>query len=700
MRIYHNLPALNTYNNLNINQSAIAKSLSKLSSGLRINSAADDAAGLAISEKMRAQVRGLDMATRNAQDGISMIQTAEGALQATVSILQRMRELAVQSANDTLTSQDRAFIQLEIDQLRDEIDRTASTTQFNRRKLLDGSSDALWSSNKLGVWVNVKGSLSSVDQFGQVSEMEGNYKISVAALNSGQNQVLKSNVFRMAEYPPSIVAGKNSRLGDIANFMDANGVSVFDSPQTLTVSFEDGSSTSFAVYSSDTLGEFGEKMAQAIQQAAGMTKESGTAVPGSPVQFVGYDYKVPGRHDHVANALASHWLQGSASLIKEFYNLDGNGASLHITYNYGMTVDFPNMFCTQDTDGVIWIGMNPKVINENTDTYDLSIVIAHEMVHASMRAHPNLASAQRGGDGSGTWLIEGLADYIANGNRRTLDAVEREGPANFPDYIKGCLFTLFNSDDDDYWENPSAYTPVGEDTWYTAGYLAVRYFDEESRANGGTGIIGLLDELKETGGGEPAMSAAIFKASNGRFADYDTFRSEMMPTSTTADKFDAFIAKVAIEDRFEDRGAIGGYYAWGGPKQVWNTVVPKPDDYRINPISDYGWYQVNWHEMRYEDFDRLFPNSNDFKAATNIGGVRDSGASNNLASSHHKAGTMQSVEGTLLIHSPIAGSAGKMTISGDERLLQGLGFAEIQNAEILFFKAKQRLFAVNFVCAA
>ena len=117
MRIYHNLPALNTYNNLNINQSAIAKSLSKLSSGLRINSAANDAAGLAISEKMRAQVRGLDMATRNAQDGISMIQTAEGALQATASILQRIRELAVQSANDTLTSQDRAFIQLEIDQL-------------------------------------------------------------------------------------------------------------------------------------------------------------------------------------------------------------------------------------------------------------------------------------------------------------------------------------------------------------------------------------------------------------------------------------------------------------------------------------------------------------------------------------------------------------------------------------------------------
>ncbi|MBQ9527617.1 MAG: flagellin, partial [Fretibacterium sp.] len=138
MVVNHNIPALSTYNVINNTSSALQKSINKLSTGLRINSAADDAAGLAISEKMRAQVRGLDQAVSNSQDGISMIQTAEGALSETHSILQRMRELSVQAANDTLTNQDRGYIQEEVDQLREEITRIGNTTQFNKKKLLNG----------------------------------------------------------------------------------------------------------------------------------------------------------------------------------------------------------------------------------------------------------------------------------------------------------------------------------------------------------------------------------------------------------------------------------------------------------------------------------------------------------------------------------------------------------------------------------
>ena len=123
MVVNHNIPALISYNAVSRTNNALQKSIQKLSTGLRINSAADDAAGLAISEKMRAQIRGLDRAVANSQDGISMIQTAEGALNETHSILQRMRELSVQSANDTLTQQDRSYIQLEIDQLREKITR-------------------------------------------------------------------------------------------------------------------------------------------------------------------------------------------------------------------------------------------------------------------------------------------------------------------------------------------------------------------------------------------------------------------------------------------------------------------------------------------------------------------------------------------------------------------------------------------------
>ncbi len=139
MRINHNITALNAYRQLSINNTGVQKSLEKLSSGMRINRAGDDAAGLAISEKMRGQIRGLNMASKNAQDAISLIQTAEGALNETHAILQRMRELAVQSANDTNTDDDRSALQNEIAQLIAEIDRIAEQTEFNTQVLLDGS---------------------------------------------------------------------------------------------------------------------------------------------------------------------------------------------------------------------------------------------------------------------------------------------------------------------------------------------------------------------------------------------------------------------------------------------------------------------------------------------------------------------------------------------------------------------------------
>ena len=139
MIINHNMNALNAHRNMNVNNTNAGKSMEKLSSGLRINRAGDDAAGLAISEKMRGQIRGLTQSSRNAADGISMIQTAEGALNETTNILQRMRELAVQAGNDTNTTSDRAEIQKEIDALTEEVDRIANNTEFNTQKLLNGN---------------------------------------------------------------------------------------------------------------------------------------------------------------------------------------------------------------------------------------------------------------------------------------------------------------------------------------------------------------------------------------------------------------------------------------------------------------------------------------------------------------------------------------------------------------------------------
>lgn len=139
MRINSNIPALTALRHLNIHIFAMSQAMERLSSGLRINRAADDAAGLAISEGMRAQFNGLRQASRNAQDGISLLQTAEGALNETHAILQRMRTLAVQASTGTYSDADRAAIQNEINHLRDEITRIASNTEFNTKRLLDGS---------------------------------------------------------------------------------------------------------------------------------------------------------------------------------------------------------------------------------------------------------------------------------------------------------------------------------------------------------------------------------------------------------------------------------------------------------------------------------------------------------------------------------------------------------------------------------
>ena len=139
MVVQHNLTAMNSNRMLNVTTGAQAKSTEKLSSGYKINRAADDAAGLAISEKMRRQIKGLTQASANAQDGISAVQTAEGALGEVHDMLQRMNTLAVQASNDTMTTADRGYLDQEIQALKSEINRVASTTTFNEQNLLDGS---------------------------------------------------------------------------------------------------------------------------------------------------------------------------------------------------------------------------------------------------------------------------------------------------------------------------------------------------------------------------------------------------------------------------------------------------------------------------------------------------------------------------------------------------------------------------------
>jgi len=191
MRINHNMPAINAHRNMGLTATYMGKVQERLSSGLRINRAADDAAGLAISETMRSQIRGLDQASRNSQDAISLIQTAEGALTETHSILHRMRELAVQAANDTYTANDRIEIQKEIDQLKGEVDRIANTTSFNNKNLLDGTASALVSSDRDTTQVFMRGALNE-----NGVSYAGTYRIHVAVSVGGNTDIQTSNVMQ------------------------------------------------------------------------------------------------------------------------------------------------------------------------------------------------------------------------------------------------------------------------------------------------------------------------------------------------------------------------------------------------------------------------------------------------------------------------------------------------------------------------
>jgi len=252
MRIYHNINSMVTQNSLRSNENSLSKSLNRLSSGLRINSAADDAAGLAISEKMRAQTAGLDKAVSNSQDGISMIQTAEGALNETQSILQRMRELSVQAANDTLTANDRQAIQSEIDQLGDEINRISDTTTFNNKKLLDGSASALISTDNADTEVFARGSVAQ----------EGNYKISIDLLEAGVGQVQKTNVFTLQN---------NEQTQTFSSSLTGGAITTATAAGKGILTFTDDSGVDHQVYVDQALGDDASAIAGTLNSNSDFT---------------------------------------------------------------------------------------------------------------------------------------------------------------------------------------------------------------------------------------------------------------------------------------------------------------------------------------------------------------------------------------------------------------------------------------------
>lgn len=269
LRINQNVLSIQTYGNLTQTSNRLEKSIEKLSSGLRINRAADDAAGLAISEKMRRQIRGLNRAVLNAQDGISMIQTAEGALNETHSILHRMRELAIQSSNDTLTSNDRMEIQKEVTQLKDDLNRIARNTEFNTKKLLDGSQTALISSSSN----YVKGVVS-----GYPKDSAGDFDVSIALLSAGISQMQRSQIFTINDEHSTLAQG-TTQLQSISQFYNANGVFILDTPLALNIN-GNSNTTSIQLDAQMTL----DNVAAAVQNA--ISSEGGLGVKNTKTSMV------------------------------------------------------------------------------------------------------------------------------------------------------------------------------------------------------------------------------------------------------------------------------------------------------------------------------------------------------------------------------------------------------------------------------
>ena len=209
LRLNHNFVALKTLGHLNVHQSNLSKSIERLSSGLRINRSADDPTGLSISEKVRAQIQGLSRAITNAQDGISILQAAEGALSEGHSLLNRMRELTLQSQADSLTSTDRLEIQREVDQLLAEIDRISSTTEFNSKKQLDGSMSARVTTDHKD--------LRAYSVGGHVSY--GEYELTIQKTANGKREIQSSAIQR--DKDTQEIAGLDTQLQDLESMYDS-----------------------------------------------------------------------------------------------------------------------------------------------------------------------------------------------------------------------------------------------------------------------------------------------------------------------------------------------------------------------------------------------------------------------------------------------------------------------------------------------
>lgn len=274
--INNNLTALPALNAAKATDNIITKPVQPSATEVKVNSAADDASGL---ETIRAQVKGNDMAAKNAQDSISILRVADSALGDTNDLLHRMRGLSLEAGNDTLTMQERTHIQEEIDELKEQINHISDNTNFNTIRLLNGNLGALWSTDDSKLKVRVKGGLLTIDEEGRTQNSESNYRLEIIS-DPGAAQVQNSNIMTVTE--TMIVEGEDEKdsaievyydkaLWEIEQFYDSEGEFLVDEPQKLTLIQGDGKTASVMIYREDTLQDTAAKINTAIADGLGQS---------------------------------------------------------------------------------------------------------------------------------------------------------------------------------------------------------------------------------------------------------------------------------------------------------------------------------------------------------------------------------------------------------------------------------------------
>ena len=354
LSIVNNSTAIGAQGSVNSANSAFTKTIKALSTGLRINSAADDASGLAVSEKLRGQISGLAKAASNAQDAISMLQTAEGAMGSMTSMVQRIRELAIQAGDPAYTTSDRAVLQLEVDQLREEIDRVSNTTEFNTKKLLNGDASGYWSANTDKLEAILTGSVQ-----------DGSYVVS-ATVSAGTSSIYKSNEFKSTTTAALTTA---SRLSAVTSFIDAtSGSFILQNTQELTI-YANGKSASVFLGQGDTISSTVTKLNTAMEELGLITQGSSGVTYSNGITFT--PTAVKGEQSEMT-------FVGSESLIKALIiKQTQQGTNDTVTVNVLSSAGGTNLGSYKTQDGIarnIIDGVDLKVgALTGNSTFNLSI---------------------------------------------------------------------------------------------------------------------------------------------------------------------------------------------------------------------------------------------------------------------------------------------------------------------------------------